>query len=377
LTIFIFVREFRPKQFHKIDSSCLIQYQYVEVTHACIQVLFAVLGLALGSYLAHYVSTIIMPERRKSGGDSSSGSNNRTMYSIELSPHTAETALNRDDPDPQARAAGSLAVQMTPRRVKRRSHTRNSTRSAGKVQANKHRSSTRSTRSLGLAGGPRGLNPVTRLMERSVTLWNQTNDSSSMNEDAERYDVLPNPTAGGGLVNRGFESSRPNSLYSAVTGAARSSVSNQVSSITDCESVSRPPSALTSYSNFHGQRKPALNPRPHGDPFASLTQESLTSHATRPLAASRGPLPNPFQSKPLTQDSNKSSGVESAAGGQLPPYSSNASYDDLPPPPPPLSSSPTEELLSRPESDSAQDTSPNAPVPQQRNNPRRNQERIL
>ena len=67
------------------------------------------------------------------------------------------------------------------------------------------------------------------------------NDSSTSNEDKnmERY----------GQVNPGYVSSRPNSLYSHAN--------NVPQSITDYE-ASRPPSALTSYSNFHGQRRPAV-----------------------------------------------------------------------------------------------------------------------
>ena len=67
------------------------------------------------------------------------------------------------------------------------------------------------------------------------------NDSSTSNEEKniERY----------GQVNPGYVSSRPNSLYSHAN--------NVPQSITDYE-ASRPPSALTSYSNFHGQRRPAV-----------------------------------------------------------------------------------------------------------------------
>ena len=74
------------------------------------------------------------------------------------------------------------------------------------------------------------------------------NDSSTSNDDhtkqpgqhtVERY----------GQVNPGYVSSRPNSLYSHVNPGGPGP-----QSITDYE-ASRPPSALTSYSNFHGQRR--------------------------------------------------------------------------------------------------------------------------
>ncbi len=74
----------------------------------------------------------------------------------------------------------------------------------------------------------------------------------------------------------------------------------QPSSITDCETISRPPSALTSYSNFHGQRRPAISSGPNqkghrAENFTSLTQESLTNHHIRPFGASGGPISNNFQ----------------------------------------------------------------------------------
>ena len=128
-------------------------------------------------------------------------------------------------------AQGSSAAHMTPRRVKRRSYTRNSTRSAGKVQSNKQQNNRRSTRSLGRATGSRALNPVTRLMERDDRARNPIIDSSTSNDGTERYGVLAGPAQTHqtiGLINHAFESSRPNSLYSALPGGS-SVLSNQQS----------------------------------------------------------------------------------------------------------------------------------------------------
>ena len=72
-------------------TGCMIQYQYVEVTHACIQLLFAAMGFALGVYLAHHLVTVVNPRRRKSSAG------NSAMYSIEYSPQVNESILNRDD----------------------------------------------------------------------------------------------------------------------------------------------------------------------------------------------------------------------------------------------------------------------------------------
>jgi hypothetical protein len=126
---------------------------------------------------------------------------------------------------------GSSAAHMTPRRVKRRSYTRNSTRSAGKVSSNKQQNNRRSTRSLGRTTGSRALNPVTRLMERDDRARNPIIDSSTSNDGTERYGVLAGPAQTHqniGLINHAFESSRPNSLYSALPGGS-SVLSNQQS----------------------------------------------------------------------------------------------------------------------------------------------------
>jgi hypothetical protein len=117
-----------------------------------------------------------------------------------------------------------------------------------------------------------------------------------------------------------------------------------------------------------------------GDHFTSLTQESLTSHPLRPFGAHGGPLSSHFQGTQLTQESLNSNkpvnglqnGHLSGAAAPAKSYANNTSYDDLPPPPPPLSSSPTEDPRTD-DSDSAQDSSLSMPVPQQRNQPRRNQ----
>ena len=67
-------------------------------------------------------------------------------------------------------ANGEVRPHMTPRRVKRRSYTRNSARSAGKaLKKELHRQSGRSVRSasgaLGTSGRPgKAINPVTRLV---------------------------------------------------------------------------------------------------------------------------------------------------------------------------------------------------------------------
>jgi hypothetical protein len=48
-------------------TGCLIQYQYVEVIHAGIQLLLASLGFIFGVVFAHHLVTVVLPRRRKSG----------------------------------------------------------------------------------------------------------------------------------------------------------------------------------------------------------------------------------------------------------------------------------------------------------------------
>ena len=205
---------------------------------------------------------------------------------------------------------------MTPRRVKRRSYTRNSARSAGKaLKKDNHRQSGRSIKSASGALGAlnkKSINPVTRLMQETAEP-RLINDSSTSNDDNR-----VNPMERYGQVNPGYVSSRPNSLYSQAVPAGNNHIPQ---SITDYE-ASRPPSALTSYSNFHGQRRPAMGQKlPHNNMMSQLTQESL----------------NPYEDKGAVPKNTQYQGQNLGPNNPM-----NASFDDdLPPPPPPLSSSPT------------------------------------
>ena len=116
--------------------------------------------------------------------------------------------------------------------------------------------------------------------------------------------------------------SRPNSIYSSDATAAV--VGHNTGAISRRPHFDRPPSALTSYSNFHGQRKPLMQPQL---PNNHLTQESITNSG------------NQNHQDPL-----------------------NSSFDDLPPPPPPLTELPDPSPANNP-----------PPVPLQRNAVRRNE----
>ena len=115
----------------------------------------------------------------------------------------------------------------------------------------------------------KSINPVTRLIDADQNRA----DSSTSNDYGHVTDHLPSY----GQINPGFtgDQSRPNSIY------------NLSGPPTDLE-ASRPQSTLTSYSNFHHQRKlpnpvsnnPGGSGAPRGNPppqagVTNLTQESL------------------------------------------------------------------------------------------------------
>jgi hypothetical protein len=118
--------------------------------------------------------------------------------------------------------------------------------------------------------------------------------------------------------------------------------------------------------------RPSLNPNGPANNFqgTQLTQESLTNHVNTNRLANGTATSNNFP-----QQNGYTNGTHQQVQQQMNVYANNTSYDDLPPPPPPISSSPTDEIVSRADndSDSAQDSSISMPVPQQRNNPRKNE----
>jgi len=281
-------------------EGCFVRYEKIEMTHAAIQLVISTLGVVMSVFIIHYFVTVITPKMEKQSV--------KAMYSIEYSPQNHDSNPNtlERETELQGQENGDLRVAMTPRRVKRRSY-RNSTRNSKSSKSTNHRQSGRSNRSSGRSH--KSINPVTRLIDAD-----QNRADSSTSNDAERY----------GQINPGFQTdnSRPNSIY------------NLSGPPTDIE-ASRPHSALTSYSNFHGQRRGPPGGA-HRQNVTNLTQESLLNHE---------------------QNMNM-----------------DASYDDLPPPPPPLSSSPTPHQDQGSDSDNTSSVATaQLPVPQTRGSTRRNE----
>lgn len=309
----------RPSQVY----GCAVEYYYVEVIHASIQITLTVVVVALVLYFCYMLQTKAGQSQKSQvhGGKA-------PLYSIEYSPQVNDSQMSgtlMQETTLYANTTDSARAQMTPRRVKRRSHGRSSTRSAAHTKSSLNRNRRSSTRSLGhinigsMRSSQKAVNPVTRLLDHPSNGGGpsggarhalDSSTSDEFNKHSEEY----------GQINPAYESSRPNSLYSSsVNGATARGNDPQ----------ERPPSTLTSYSNFHGQRKPVKGPTvPHP---TVLTQSAFN-----------GPL-----------------------SGSAPSQNPNMSFDDLPPPPSPIAGSP---ILSRQDLSTGQ-----VPVPQQRNQSRRNE----
>ncbi|XP_046384452.1 sodium/potassium-transporting ATPase subunit beta-1-interacting protein [Ischnura elegans] len=267
-------------------TGCLLQYEHVEVLHAAIHCLLAALAMSAGVCLTHGLLSEDDNSGRRGKVRRSMAS---SLYSIEYSsaPHcsTPDTLAGCGDdltrggvpdgpapaypypPGPTAAtvAANNNAVNnalsrpMTPRRVKRRSVTRTSTR---------HNPARHSSRSMGGGGSSAAaaraaatlraslrstrqsnhVNPVARLIDRPRGMIPPHGDSSSTEDSAGRlafgHTLLLPPqyrtqgtSGGGGHSNPTYQSSQPGSTLSL-----------------DADS-NRPPSARSSYSNYHGQRR--------------------------------------------------------------------------------------------------------------------------
>ena len=128
---------------------------------------------------------------------------------------------------------------MTPRRVKRRSYTRSSARSASKAELGKnksstnHRSSTRSYHGSGTRNKDRAaqnksqhMNPVNRLIDDQQRLSQKNptllplsssqfqNDSSTSNDESRNAMIAAERMYG--QINPGFQNSRPNSMVYSI-----------------------------------------------------------------------------------------------------------------------------------------------------------------
>ena len=291
-----------------------MDYQFVEVSHASVHLALALLGLALACFFVIELHHENLERKSRQS---------KSLYSIEYSPQVNDSILQETELYANAMSEDSRSGHMTPRRVKRRSHTRNSARSN---KSSLHRTRRSSARSSISSTRNKTVNPVTRLINQTGatgTARGALDSSTSNDENIRQMEDSPSNQPQYGQINPAYESSRPNSIYSASSRAQAD--------------LSRPVSALTSYSNFHGQRKPLGMDQNLNMNVTRLTQETVTKG-------------------PSVQQPNGVTG-----GTRI----MNSSYDDLPPPPSPIAESPPPLPMG--------EAAAQVPVPQQRQVQRRNE----
>ena len=66
----------------KSVTGCVLEYQYVEVTHSAVQLLFGLAGVVIACFVAHFYITVVDRKRKLL----KLKSKNPHMYSIEYSP---------------------------------------------------------------------------------------------------------------------------------------------------------------------------------------------------------------------------------------------------------------------------------------------------
>eukprot|EP00096_Caligus_rogercresseyi_P011943 TRINITY_DN4857_c0_g1_i2.p1 TRINITY_DN4857_c0_g1~~TRINITY_DN4857_c0_g1_i2.p1 ORF type:complete len:397 (-),score=74.85 TRINITY_DN4857_c0_g1_i2:49-1239(-) len=241
---------------------CKVSYQNVEVAHAGVQVLLGALGLILGG--------LSLPKGSSNSSSSSPSASlpkeTKSMYSIEYSPKSAPN---------------------TPRRQKRRSNSA--------VRFSQRNRSKRSSRPGSL------VNPVNRLMTSVEAL----------------------------------DSSRPNSLYGAMIGppdpsnsvmpatSAAAAAAQTSVSVDLPQKEERCPSAMTSYSNFHHQRRLGA-PSSALLPASNLLTQDLLNHPEEPsgghVEEEEEELPLPPPPAALANYCETSTLYAGAIPKRLPPY---------------------------------------------------------
>ncbi|KAL1464720.1 hypothetical protein WDU94_004344 [Cyamophila willieti] len=227
---------FRPVR-PDLITGCVLDYQYVESLQACAQIVLSIIGASIG---------LTFRKDILNGDDDEyqpSKTNKKTkgpppLYSIEYSARHQDNRLDdtTDEPsdgsivDDDARYSSS-SRPMTPRRVKRRSVTSRPPppppvylrRGAGGSSST--RSSRRHHRSH--------QSPVTKLMQQQQQAINTALNDSSTSTDSFRHP---------------YSSSQATLLY---PGAPPAGLGHPNPGYL---SVERPPSARSSYSNYHGTR---------------------------------------------------------------------------------------------------------------------------
>ncbi|XP_021929486.1 uncharacterized protein LOC110834541 isoform X1 [Zootermopsis nevadensis] len=258
-------------------TGCFLDYQYVEVLHAALQCLLAVLGSMSGISVSHVFLEEDDSSRANKFGTKRNGAGGArtSLYSIEFSPHhDAGRGLGddsvefEDDIGTHVHAPQLSPRPMTPRRVKRRSViSRGSTGRSSLPNCHDKRSSVRysnnvrsSLRTSGRRSKLQHQNPVTRLIEQqqqSLADSSTSNDSTRLNlfdpSSSSQADLLSNAST----PHWKKASGHTNPLYQQ----------SSMQSLDDDDVYNnRPSSARSSYSNYHGTRPISCYVGPGGTP---------------------------------------------------------------------------------------------------------------
>ena len=95
--VYYFFLEFRVDKPYKVDN-CLLNYEYIEVIHAGIQLLLVIFAYCFGVPLAHYLVTVVEPKYRQNLKKQPL-SNGHAMYSIEYNQVNETTGGNTQETD--------------------------------------------------------------------------------------------------------------------------------------------------------------------------------------------------------------------------------------------------------------------------------------
>ncbi|XP_044741000.1 sodium/potassium-transporting ATPase subunit beta-1-interacting protein isoform X2 [Chrysoperla carnea] len=212
-------------------TGCLFDYTTVEIIHAAIQVSLGVIGIIAGICCGR----VILRNRQEGQAGSSISSRKSpkktSLYSIEFSTQRDDSRACGNDSDtldsdmnmPMAYLQNTKP--MTPRRVKRRSvMTRGHPHHGNSLRKHSHGGSTRShNSSTSVRSSQRRQNPVTQILDQQLR-------SNTLTSTWQRNGGHTNPT----YQQSSIQSLNEQTEYELYNN--------------------RPPSARSSYSNYHGSR---------------------------------------------------------------------------------------------------------------------------
>ncbi|KAL1492957.1 hypothetical protein ABEB36_011113 [Hypothenemus hampei] len=241
-------------------EGCLVDYVFVEVFHAGLQLVLTIVSSIVGVCLS---KTFLEEDDTSSHKSSRKNSKQRmSLYSIEFS---SQLDNHPGDSENELDHIPSSPKPMTPRRVKRRSVMQRGTsgrHSTNSRRQSHSRSSTRSSR--------RSQNPVTKLLDQQqkCQAYESPTSQSPMESPLPNYYINSNSGINN-IQNRQSFSGHTNPSYQQSTTSLNEEFDDLYNN--------RPASVRSSYSNFHGARANYSPPKQYHH-----------SHATPQVPQKRG-----------------------------------------------------------------------------------------